>query len=92
MLFIPVHSILELLHPIHILPVLALPTPQLNHPLNIVLSQPLPAVVDVRARLPQLRRVVNPPVNLLTPQLQDPNAIDVCEEQAGGDGDLAGGR
>lgn len=92
MLFIPGLSVLKLFHTIHILPLLALPALQHNHPLNIVLSQPLPAVVDMWARLPQFRRILNPPVDLLAPQLQDPDAVDVCEEQAGGDGDLAGSR
>ena len=48
--------------------------------------------MDMRARLSQLRRIFNAPVDFLPPQLQHPEFLVGREEEAGCDGDLAGGR
>lgn len=73
-------SALKLAHLGHISPSLALSSLQLNDILNIVLPKACTAIVNVRAGLPELRRVLYTPVDLFAPQLQNPDALVGLEE------------
>lgn len=70
-------------------PLLALFPLQLDHILDVVLPKSGGTIVNMRAGLSKLRRVLNASIDLLTSQLQDPNALVSLEEQASGDRDLA---
>lgn len=85
-------STFKLPHLLHIRPLLPLRPLQLDHILNVVLPQSLATVVDMRARLSQLRRKLNAPVDLFALQLQHPELFMRREEETGCDWDLAGGR
>lgn len=85
-------SVLKLAHPRYISPLLALFSLQLNYIFDIVLSQSSRAIVNMRAALSQLWRILDAAVDLLASQLQDPEVLVILEEQASSNGDLTGSR
>lgn len=73
-------STLKLSHLRHIRPLLALSPLQLDHILDVLLSESSGTIVNMRARLSKLRRVLHASIDLLTSQLQDPDARMSFEE------------
>lgn len=86
------YKTLQLLHPLHILPHLPLPPPQLNNGLNIMPPQPPHTIVNMRTRLSQFGRILDASIDVFPPQFEHPDARDGGEEEAGCYGDLGGCR
>jgi len=79
------------LHLCHFFPVLPVASLHLDHLLDVCLSQSFRALMQMRRGFAELGWVFHPSIEFLSPQLQHPQSVRLCEEQAGGDRDLTRG-